>query len=90
MQKTGTNGIQDKTALVMKVIHCKSCNNLQCDHANKLYKHKVESLPNNETHKIHWGFKIQTDQGKPTRRPDLLLINKKAVKTDKKTRPSVN
>ena len=33
--------------------------------------HKLKSVLENETHKIHWGFKIQMDNPIPVRRPDL-------------------
>ena len=38
--------------------------------------HKPESVQENETHKILWGFKIPADHLIPTRRQDLGLINK--------------
>ena len=38
---------------------------------------KSESLLENEIHDIFWDFEIQMDQRIPTRRPDLVLINKK-------------
>ena len=38
--------------------------------------HKSEPGLDNETHKIFWNFKIQTNHLIPARRPDLLLINK--------------
>ena len=42
-------------------------------------KCKPESLPENETYKIHWDFQIQIDDPVKSRRPDLALINKKKV-----------
>ena len=39
--------------------------------------HKPESILENETQQIHWGFEIQTDHLIPARRPDLVMINKK-------------
>ena len=38
---------------------------------------KSESLQGNETHKILWDLEIQTDNLIPTRRPNLLIGNKK-------------
>ena len=32
---------------------------------------------NNETHKLHWDFEMQTNQLISARRPDLIIINKK-------------
>ena len=42
--------------------------------------HKPESVLENETHKILWDFEIQTDHLIPTRKPDLVQINKKKKK----------
>ena len=41
------------------------------------HNHKIESDPENETHKILWHFEIQTDERIPVRRPDQVMINKK-------------
>ena len=37
----------------------------------------MESVLENETHKILWVFELQTDNLIPARRPDLVLIDKK-------------
>ena len=50
---------------------------LKFDHINKQYMCKPESVRENETHKILWDFEIQTDHPIPSRRQDLVLINKK-------------
>ena len=60
---------------VRKVIHWKLCKKLKFDHIIKLYMHKLESVLENETHKIHWDFTIQIDHLIPTKRPDLVIIN---------------
>ena len=39
--------------------------------------HKLESVIENETHKILLDFEIRTDHPLPTRRPDLVINNKK-------------
>ena len=39
----------------------------------------VESVTENETHKILRDFEIQTDHQIPARRPNLMLINKKQI-----------
>ena len=39
--------------------------------------HKPESVLENETHKIHWDFEIQTDHPIQASWPDLALINKR-------------
>ena len=41
------------------------------------YRHKPESAPENETHKLLWDFDIQTDHLISARRPYLIIINKK-------------
>ena len=38
---------------------------------------KPKSVLENQTHKIHWDFKIQTNHIIPVRRPNLELINQK-------------
>ena len=38
---------------------------------------KLESFQENETHKIFWGFKNQTDDLISTRQTDLVIVNKK-------------
>ena len=44
---------------------------------NKCYVHKPASAKENETHKLLWDFDIQTDHLMSTRRPDLIIINKR-------------
>ena len=39
--------------------------------------HDLESVLENETHKLIWAFEIQTDHEIPIRRPNLEIINKK-------------
>ena len=39
--------------------------------------HQPELVPMSETHKILWDFEIQTDHLIPTRKPNLVIINKK-------------
>ena len=39
--------------------------------------HNLESVLENETHKLLWDFQFQADQLISTRRPDLVIINKK-------------
>ena len=39
--------------------------------------HNPESVLENEMHKLHWDFEIQTDHIISARRPDLIIINKK-------------
>ena len=44
---------------------------------NKWYMHKLESILEDEAHKILWDFEVLIDPLIPTRRLDIVLINKK-------------
>ena len=61
--------------LIGKVIHGELCKKFKFDHTNKSYIHNPESVLENETHKILWGFEIWTDHLISTRGPDLVLVN---------------
>ena len=39
--------------------------------------HNLESVQENETHKIHWDLDIQTNHLISARRPDQVIVNKK-------------
>ena len=43
------------------VIYWELCKKLKFDHTTKWYMHKLETVLENETHKILWDFEIQTD-----------------------------
>ena len=45
---------------VGKVIHWEMCKKFQFDHTNKWYMHNSASVLENDTHKLLWGFDIQT------------------------------
>ena len=46
--------------------------------------HNLESVQENESHKLLWDFEIQTDHLISTRRPDLVIVDKlKENKTNK-------
>ena len=62
---------------VGKVIHWELCKKLKFDHTNKWYMHNLETVLENETHKLFLDFDIQTDYLISARRPDLIIINKK-------------
>ena len=49
----------------------------QFDHTNKWYMHNPAPVLENDSHKLPWNFNIQTDYLIPTRRLDLIIINKK-------------
>ena len=42
--------------------------------------HNPESVLENETHKLHWDFDIQTDHLISARRPNLIITGKKKKK----------
>ena len=50
--------------------------------------HKLESILENETHKILWDFEISTDHLIPTRRPDLVFMKKQQQKTSELAIPA--
>ena len=62
---------------VGKVTHLELGKELKFDHTNKRYMHNPAFALENESHKLLWDFEIQTDHLISTRRPDLIIINKK-------------
>ena len=62
---------------VGKVIQWDLCLILKFDHTNTWYMHNPESVLENETHKLLWNFKIETDHLISNRRPGLVIINRK-------------
>ena len=77
MQQTGIKEYKPRNDWVGKVIHWELYKKLRFDHTTKWYLHKPELVRENETHKFWGDFEIQTDHEIPTRRPDLVIINKK-------------
>ena len=57
--------------------HGEMCKKFKFDHPNKWYMHNPALVLENDSHKLLWDFNIQTDHLIPTRRPDLIIINKK-------------
>ena len=55
------------------MIHWELCKKLKFDHTTKWYIHKLESVLENEKHKIWGDFEIQTDYLIPIR--SNLVIN---------------
>ena len=47
------------------------------NNTNKWYMHNLAPVLENDTRKLLWDFDIQTDHRISTRRPDLIIINKK-------------
>ena len=58
------------------MIRWELCKKLKFDYTTECYIHKPESLIQNETHTILWGFEIQTDPLIPTRRPELVITTR--------------
>ena len=73
MQQTGTKEYKTLHDWVGEVIHRR----LTFDYKKKWYKHKPESVRQNEMYKIHWNLEMQTDHQIPIRKQDLVFINKK-------------
>ena len=63
-------GYKSRHAWVGKVIYWKLCKKLKL-----IYMHK----PQNKIHKILWDSEIQMNYQIPTRRPNLVLIDKKRI-----------
>ena len=59
------------------MIHWELCKKFKFDHANKWYMHYLESILENEMHKVLWDFEIQTDPLITASQPDLVIVNKK-------------
>ena len=72
-----------------KIFHRKLRKKLKFDHNAKWYMHKLESILENETHKIRWDFEIQTDHLISARWPDLVIIRKR-IKKEKRIRQLVD
>ena len=62
---------------VSKVIHWEMCEKFKFDHTNKWYMHNPAPVLENDSHKLLWDFKIQTNHLILARSPDLIIINKK-------------
>ena len=67
-----------------QVINLELCKILEFDHTVQRYMHKPESIQENEMHGIFWNFEIQTDYLIPTRRPELVIGDKKEKKKKKR------
>ena len=65
---------------VGKVIKWELRKKLKFDYTNKWYMHNPESVLENEAHKLHRDFDIQTDHQISARQPDQTIINKKKTR----------
>ena len=75
--KLAQNEYKARHDWVGKVIHREMCRIFQFDHTNKWYMHNPAPVLKNDSHKLLWDFSIQTDHLIPSRRPDLIIINKR-------------
>ena len=62
---------------VGKVIHWERYKKFQFDHTNEWYMHNTAPVLENDTYKLLWDFDVQIDHIISTRRPALIMINKK-------------
>ena len=58
---SGNNCHAVHRSLSSGAIRQKQCKKFKFCHKNKWYKHCPEFILENETHKLHWNFEIQTD-----------------------------
>ena len=59
-----------------KVIHLELSKKFNFDRRNEWYMYNP-ALLENETHNLHWDFKIETDHIITARQPNLIIINKR-------------
>ena len=60
-----------------KIVHWKLARKCNFEAEDKWYEHEPESVLENEDYKILWDFSIQTDHVRETRRPYLVVVDKK-------------
>ena len=60
-----------------KIVHWKLARKCNFEARDKWYKHKPESVFENEDYKILWDFSIQTDHVIEARGPELVVVDKK-------------
>ena len=60
-----------------KIVHWSLAGECNFEAGNKWYKHKPESVLEDEDYKILWDFIIQTDPVIEARRPDLVVVDQK-------------
>jgi hypothetical protein len=78
LAQTEYKGRHDKVAAAVHWGLCRM-NDIEC--SKKWYEHRAEKVIENEHVKLLWDFSIQTDRVIEHRRPDIVLVDKKARKT---------
>ena len=66
---------------VGKLIPWELCKKFEFDYMNKCSMHNLESVLENEMHKLLWNFEIQMDHLISAKWYDLIIINKKRKRT---------
>ena len=77
MQDISTEEVQGETQLGRQGDPREMCRKFQFDHTIKWCIHNPAPVIENDSHKLLWDFNIKTDHLIPSRRPDLIIINKK-------------
>ena len=75
--KLAQNEYKTRHDWVRKVINSELYKKFRFNHTYKWYMHNLESVLENEMHKLLRDFEIQTDHLISARRPDLVIVNKK-------------
>ena len=65
---------------VAKEVHWDICKKNRLEHSEKWHEHVLEGAVENEEIKVPWHINIQCDNLIETRRPDLIVIDKKEQK----------
>ena len=63
---------------VATAVHWCLCKNYGLPVSDQWYQHRAEKVIESEDAKLLWDYNIFTDHNKGARRPDIVLVNKKA------------
>ena len=58
----------------IEMIHSELYQRLKFGHSDNRYMYKPESVQENDTHKILWDIKIQTDHQIPTKNKEFVIL----------------
>jgi len=73
--QTDYKGRHDKVAANL---HWSLCKQFGFERSQKWYEHRAEKVLENDNHKLLWDFEIKTDKVIEARRPDLVIVDKRA------------
>ena len=79
-EKSAQNEYKKRHDNVAKKVHWNICKKNVLEHSEKWYGHAPEGAVENEEIKVLWGINIQFDNLIESRRPDLIVIDKKEQK----------